>query len=103
MSRPSLEKTSVIMDENRKIDTGDEQLENVDNRLQELVKECGPFYKNPNLLKLYLFIIPGCLMAAVTLGFDSAMLNGLQAVPAWLKCTYLSESASCYCSSLHEY
>lgn len=59
---------------------------NLDHRIQELAKSCPPFYKNPCLLRLYLMIIPGCLVPAVTLGFDAAMMNGLQAVPYWDNC-----------------
>jgi hypothetical protein len=40
------------------------------------------FYKNRILLILYLLIIPGCLVPSLALGFDSAMMNGLQSVPA---------------------
>ncbi|KAF4468584.1 Major facilitator superfamily domain general substrate transporter [Fusarium albosuccineum] len=58
-------------------------VEELDRRIQELAKQATPFYRNPNLLRLYLLIIPGCLVPAVTLGYDSAMLNGLQAVPSW--------------------
>ncbi|KAL3456426.1 general substrate transporter [Aspergillus heterothallicus] len=56
----------------------------VDARLQQLAQESPPFYKNHNLLTLYLWLIPGCLVPAVTLGFDSAMMNGLQAVDTWV-------------------
>ncbi|KAM5341875.1 hypothetical protein ACJ41O_014906 [Fusarium nematophilum] len=55
----------------------------LDSRIQELAQNCPPFYKNGNLRILYLLIIPGCLVPAVTLGFDGAMMNGLQAVPSW--------------------
>ncbi|KAH8673293.1 general substrate transporter [Xylariales sp. PMI_506] len=54
-----------------------ETLGNIDERIVRLAKECPPFYKNPNLFKLYLLMIPGCLVPAITLGFDSAMMNGL--------------------------
>jgi hypothetical protein len=64
-------------------------LSEIDGRLQEMAAESVPFYKNSNLLKLYLLMIPGCLVPSVTLGFDSAMMNGLQAVPAWNICEYL--------------
>ncbi|KAH6869694.1 general substrate transporter [Thelonectria olida] len=52
-------------------------------RIQQLANDCPPFYRNRNLLTLYLLMIPGCLVPAVTLGFDGAMMNGLQAVPSW--------------------
>ncbi|KAK2009481.1 general substrate transporter [Colletotrichum eremochloae] len=55
----------------------------LDMRLQELAATAPPFYKNGNLLKLYLLIVPGCLCAAITLGFDASMMSGLQAVPFW--------------------
>lgn len=55
-------------------------------RIQKLADECPPFYRNRNLLTLYLLMIPGCLVPAITLGFDGAMMNGLQAVPSWDNC-----------------
>jgi hypothetical protein len=48
----------------------------LDAQIQQLAKECPPFYRNANLLKLYLLIIPGCLVPSLTLGFDGAMMNG---------------------------
>lgn len=96
MSTHSKDKPAISLNEDMHADSSDARLDDVDNRLQEMVKECGPFYRNPNLFKLYLLIVPGCLMAAVTLGFDASMLNGLQAVPAWLKCTYSQVSSTLY-------
>lgn len=58
----------------------------VDDRIQQLAKDSAPFYRQPNLLRLYLLIIPGCLVGAVTLGYDAAVMNGLQAVPSWDAC-----------------
>ncbi|KAM0327002.1 hypothetical protein ACHAQA_006123 [Verticillium albo-atrum] len=60
-----------------------ETIETIDQQLTRLANEAPPFYQSHNLLVLYLLIIPGCLMPAVTLGFDAAIMNGLQAVPAW--------------------
>lgn len=68
---------------------GDVELKTIDARLQQLSQECPPFYRNRNLLKLYLLMIPGCIVPAVTLGFDSSMMNGLQAVPSWDNCKNL--------------
>lgn len=65
-----------------------EAMGNIDERIQALAKEAPPFYTNRNLTILYLLMIPGCLVPAITLGFDSAMMNGLQAVPAWEECTF---------------
>ncbi|RDW74541.1 uncharacterized protein DSM5745_07203 [Aspergillus mulundensis] len=62
----------------------DAEISDIDARLQELAQAAPPFYKNRNLLNLYLRIIPGCLVPAITLGFDSAMMNGLQAVETWI-------------------
>ncbi|KAJ5062217.1 general substrate transporter [Bipolaris maydis] len=55
----------------------------LDDRITELAAQAPPFWKNSNLFKLYLLMIPGCLFPAITLGFDAAMMNGLQAVPRW--------------------
>ncbi|RSL47611.1 hypothetical protein CEP54_013302 [Fusarium duplospermum] len=63
--------------------TGHETVAELDRRIQELAHHAPPFYQSRNLFKLYLLIIPGCLVPAVTLGFDGAMMSGLQAVPAW--------------------
>jgi hypothetical protein len=63
-------------------------LSDIDRRLQKMSAECPRFYKNHDLLILYLLIIPGCLVPSTTLGFDSAMMNGLQAVPAWDNCKF---------------
>lgn len=54
--------------------------------IQKLADECPPFHRNRNLFILYLLMIPGCLVPAITLGFDGAMMNGLQAVPSWDVC-----------------
>jgi hypothetical protein len=64
----------------------DLEIPNLDARLQQLAQEAPPFYKNRNLLIVYLLMIPGCLVPSVTLGFDSAMMNGLQAVDTWIDC-----------------
>jgi hypothetical protein len=78
------EKTAVYTAEDNK--GGEEgntvSLPELDGRLQPMAKECPKFYKNRNLLSLYLLIIPGCLVPSLALGFDSAMMNGLQSVPA---------------------
>lgn len=58
----------------------------IDERLQALVQSSLPFYRKRNLTTLYLLMIPGCLLPAVTLGFDAAMMNGLQAIETWVDC-----------------
>lgn len=52
------------------------ELQSVEAKLRQLTDESPAFYKNHNLLILYLLIIPGALVPAVTLGFDGAMMNG---------------------------
>jgi hypothetical protein len=76
------------MVDTKEAETSADQVLNVDQRIQELSQNCGPFYKNRNLLRLYLLLIPGCLVPAITLGFDAAMMNGLQAVPSWDSCKF---------------
>ncbi|KAF9553536.1 hexose transporter [Agrocybe pediades] len=42
-----------------------------------------PWYKKKNLRMLYLIIFPTCIGVEMTSGFDSSMMNGLQAVDSW--------------------
>ncbi|KAK7695787.1 hypothetical protein QCA50_000424 [Cerrena zonata] len=42
-----------------------------------------PWYKKPNLRGLYLLMFPTCIGIEMTSGFDSSMMNGLQAVGTW--------------------
>lgn len=72
---------------------GHETVAELDQRIQELAHHAPPFYQSRNLFKLYLLIIPGCLVPAVTLGFDGAMMSGLQAVPAWDSCKFTHASS----------
>ncbi|KAF5388328.1 hypothetical protein D9615_000809 [Tricholomella constricta] len=44
-----------------------------------------PWYRKPNLRLLYLLMFPTCLGVEMTSGFDSSMMNGLQAVDSWDK------------------
>ncbi|TKA51796.1 hypothetical protein B0A55_11054, partial [Friedmanniomyces simplex] len=43
-----------------------------------------PWYKRPNLRKLYCTLIPAALGCEMTSGYDGSILNGLQAVEPWL-------------------
>lgn len=45
-----------------------------------------PWYKRPNLRKLYVCLIPAVLGCEMTSGYDGSILNGLQAVQPWLDC-----------------
>ncbi|KAK0230186.1 general substrate transporter [Armillaria fumosa] len=42
-----------------------------------------PWYRKPNLRLLYLLLFPTCIGVEMTSGFDSSMMNGLQAVDSW--------------------
>ncbi|EJF62162.1 hexose transporter [Dichomitus squalens] len=42
-----------------------------------------PWYRKKNLRLLYLLMFPTCIGIEMTSGFDSSMMNGLQAVPTW--------------------
>lgn len=55
--------------------------------VQELAaKDEVPWYKKRNLRYLYLMLIPTCMGVEMTSGFDSSMMNGLQAVKQWDAC-----------------
>lgn len=59
-----------------------------DHRLSRIAQaDSKPWYKTPRLRFLYLIMIPTCLGVEWTSGFDSSMMNSLQAVPAWVDCT----------------
>ena len=86
MDRKTLDaKADVSMTENASHVVADETID-LDQRIQDLVAAAPPFYKNKSLFRLYLLIIPTCLCAAITLGFDASMMSGLQAVPSWDEC-----------------
>ncbi|EAT91637.2 hypothetical protein SNOG_00142 [Parastagonospora nodorum SN15] len=44
-----------------------------------------PWYKQPELRKLYL-MMPFLFLGSTTLGYDGSLLNGLQTMPAWKEC-----------------
>ncbi|KAF8901107.1 hexose transporter [Mucidula mucida] len=48
-------------------------------------QDTTPWYKKPNLRFLYLVLMPTCIGVEMTSGFDSSMMNGLQAVDSWDK------------------
>jgi len=50
-----------------------------------------PWYRKPNLRYLYFMLFPTCMGIELTSGFDSQMINALQIVPYWIKCS-VSES-----------
>ncbi|KAH9939348.1 hexose transporter [Epithele typhae] len=55
-----------------------------DSALSNLVSQDQvPWYKKRNLRMLYLIMFPTCIGIEMTSGYDSSMMNGLQAVPTW--------------------
>ncbi|KAH7111209.1 hypothetical protein EDB81DRAFT_873763 [Dactylonectria macrodidyma] len=48
-----------------------------------LGEDLTPWYKKPNLLRLYLLLIPAALGVEMITGYDGSVLNGLQAVNLW--------------------
>lgn len=51
-----------------------------------LANDKTPWYKKPNLRRLYLLFIGSVLCVETTSGYDASVLNGLQAVPRWVAC-----------------
>lgn len=49
-----------------------------------------PWYKKPNLRRLYLTLVPACLGVEMTSGYDGSVLNGLQAVQPWVQCRHFT-------------
>lgn len=45
-----------------------------------------PWYKKPNLRKLYFLLFPTCMGVEMTSGFDSQMINAVQLVEPWKEC-----------------
>jgi|SRR5690242_9341000 len=41
------------------------------------------WWSKPNLRRLYLLLVPFCLFIESTSGFDSSMMNGMQALTFW--------------------
>ncbi len=61
--------------------------EHVDPRLTRIAQaDTKPWYKKPNLRFLYLILVPTALGVEWTSGFDSSMMNSLQAVKSWVDC-----------------
>lgn len=60
-----------------------------DDRLSKIAEaDTKPWYKKPNLRFLYLILVPTGLGVEWTSGFDSSMMNSLQAVPSWVACMF---------------
>ncbi len=66
---------------------GHRQEVTADPRLTRIVQEDKvPWYKKPNLRFLYIILVPTALGVEWTSGFDSSMMNSLQAVESWENC-----------------
>jgi len=52
--------------------------------IQQLIKnDKVRWWNKPNLRNLYLLLVPFCLFIESTSGFDSSMMNGMQALSYW--------------------
>lgn len=59
-----------------------------DPRLSKIAEtDSKKWYQKPNLRMLYLILVPCGLGVEWTSGFDSSMMNSLQAVQSWVDCT----------------
>ena len=54
-----------------------------------LEEDKTPWYKKPNLRRLYIWLFLCCMCVEATSGFDSQLINTLQLAPAFHKCTAL--------------
>lgn len=55
-----------------------------------------PWYRKPNLRRLYFCLVPAVLGVEMTSGYDGSVLNGLQAVGPWLECEYHRKTSRLY-------
>jgi len=61
--------------------------QHVDPRLAKIARsDTKKWYQKPKLRSLYLILIPTALGVEWTSGFDSSMMNSLQAVKSWTDC-----------------
>lgn len=54
-----------------------------------LADDRTPWYKKPNLRRLYFILFPACMGIEITSGFDSQIINTVQIVYTWNKCMFL--------------
>lgn len=60
-----------------------------DNLVSSLLsQDHTPWYKKPNLRRLYFLFIGSVLCVETTSGYDASVTNGLQAVPRWQSCEF---------------
>ena len=61
--------------------------EHADPRLTRITQaDTVGWYRKPNLRFLYMILVPTALGVEWTSGFDSSMMNSLQAVQSWQEC-----------------
>ncbi|CAP92981.1 Pc16g03110 [Penicillium rubens Wisconsin 54-1255] len=58
-----------------------------------LADDRTPWYKKPNLRRLYFILFPACMGIEITSGFDSQIINTVQIVYTWNKCAAYSLGA----------
>lgn len=52
-----------------------------------LADDRTPWYRKPNLRRLYFLLFPACMGIEITSGFDSQIINTVQIVYTWNKCS----------------
>lgn len=68
--------------------------EHGDDRLTRIAQaDTKKWYQKPHLRNTYLILIPCGLGVEWTSGFDSSMMNSLQAVESWVDCTFSCRSS----------
>jgi hypothetical protein len=55
-----------------------------------LADDRTPWYRKPNLRRLYFLLFPACMGIEITSGFDSQIINTVQIVYTWNKCSSFS-------------
>lgn len=71
----------VAIGKQREEDVSDPMLEGL------LEDDHTPWYRKQNLRSLYLILFPASMGIEITSGFDSQIINTVQIVPSWNKCT----------------
>ena len=52
-----------------------------------LANDRTPWYRKANLRALYFLMFPACMGIEITSGFDSQIINTVQIVGTWQKCS----------------
>ena len=58
------------------------------------LQDTTPWYRKPNLRRLYFLFIGSVLCVETTSGYDASVTNGLQSVPRWQACELDPEDTS---------